>query len=58
MIRILFYSVSFFFWVVDLYVLIPSAIAQIFLPNGELVVFMGIPTKEAKEEIEAHPVFA
>ena len=32
--------------------LIPAVIAQIFNPIAELVIPIGIPTKEAKEEME------
>ena len=40
----------------DLYFLFPAAIAQIFNPVAELVIPIGIPIKEAKAEIEIHPV--
>ena len=46
----------FFFLISDLYFLIPAAIAQIFNPIAELVIPTGIPSKEAKAEIEIHPV--
>ena len=36
--------------------LIPAAIAQSFNPIAELVTPLGIPSKEAKPEIEIHPV--
>ena len=42
----------------DLYFLIPAVITQIFDPTAELVMPTGIPTKEAKAEIEIHPVAA
>ena len=42
----------FFFLVIDLYFLITAAIAQIFNPIAELVISIGIPSKEAKAEIE------
>ena len=42
----------FFFLIIDLYFLIPAAIAQIFNPIAELVISIGIPSKEAKAEIE------
>ena len=45
----------FFFLNIDLYV-IPAAIAEIFNPIAELVILMGIPSKETKEDIEIHPV--
>ena len=47
----------FFFSIIDLYLLIPAVIAQIFNPIAELVFPLGIPSKEAKVEIEIHPVF-
>ena len=47
----------FFFLNIDLYV-IPAAIAEIFNPIAELVILMGIPSKETKEDIEIHPVIA
>ena len=37
----------FFFSIIDLYFLIPTA---------ELIIPIGIPTKEAKAEMEMHPV--
>ena len=46
----------FFFLIIDLYFLIPAAIAQFFNPIAELVIPIGIPIKEAKVEIEIHPV--
>ena len=46
----------FFFLIIDLYFLIPTVIAQIFNPIEELVIPIGIPTKEAKAEMETHPV--
>ena len=45
-----------FFKIIDLYFLIPVIIIQIFNPIAELVVPIGIPTKEAKVEMETHPV--
>ena len=38
----------FFFLIIDLYFLIPAAIAQIFNPIAELVIPIGIPSKETK----------
>ena len=35
--------------------LIPVVITEIFNPNVELAIPIGIPTKEAKAEMEAHP---
>ena len=46
----------FFFLIIDLYLLIPSVFAQIFNHTAELVIPIGIPSKEAKAEIEIHPV--
>ena len=45
-----------FFLIIDLYVLIPAAIAQIFNRIAELINLIGIPSKEVKAEIEIHPV--
>ena len=46
----------FLFLIIDLYFLIPAAIAQFFNPSAKFVVPIGITSKEAKEEIEIHPV--
>ena len=46
----------FFFLIIDFYFLITAAIAQSFDPNAELVISLGILTKEAKAETETHPV--
>ena len=46
----------FLFLIIDFYFLIPTVIAQIFNPIAELVILIGIPIKEAKAEIEIHPV--
>ena len=46
----------FFFIIIDLYFLIPAITAQIFNPIAELIIPVGIPTKEAKAEMETHPV--
>ena len=52
-------SCSFFFFLInDLYVLIPAIIVQIFNPISEIVIPIGIPSKESKEEIKTHPVIA
>ena len=48
-----FYS---FFLIIDLYFLIHAVIAQIINPIAEHVISLGIPTKEAKAEIETHLV--
>ena len=54
-----FWSCSFFFFlIIDLYFLIPAAIAQIFNPIAELANPIGIPSREANIEIEIHPVIA
>ena len=45
-----------FFLTIDLYFLIPAVITQIFNPIAELVIPIGILTKEAKAEIETHAV--
>ena len=45
-----------FFLIINFYFLIPAAIAQIFNPIAELVIPIGIPSKEAKAEIEIHSV--
>ena len=46
----------FFFLIIHLHFLIPAAIAQILNPIAELVVPVGISKKEAKAEVEIHPV--
>ena len=46
----------FFFLIIDLYFLIPAVIAQIFNPIAEIVIPIGIATKEAKAEMKTHPV--
>ena len=51
----LFYH-DFFFLIIDLHILIPVVIAQIFNPIAEPVIPIGIPSKEAKAETEIHPV--
>ena len=45
-----------FFLIIDLNLLIPAAIAQIFNPIAELLIPIGIPNKEAKAEIKIHPI--
>ena len=52
MLKILFYHVS------SLNFLIPAAIAQIFNLIAELGITIKTPSKEAKAEIEIHPVMA
>ena len=46
----------FFFLVIDLYFFIPAVVTQIFNPIAELVIPIGIPTKEAKIEMKTHAV--
>ena len=48
----------FFFLIIELYLLFPAVIAQIFNPIAELVVPMIIPRKEAKAEKEIDLVTA
>ena len=45
-----------FFLIINLNLLIPAAIAQIFNPIAELLIPIGIPNKEAKAEIKIHPI--
>ena len=47
----------FFFYIIDLYFLILAVIAQIFTPIVELVIPIGIPTKEEKKVMKTHTVF-
>ena len=42
-----------FFLAIDLYFIIPEVIPQSFNPTTELVILMGLPTKEANAEFEA-----
>ena len=52
LVTILFYHISsFFFLIIDSYLLTPAVIAQIFNPIIELLLSIGIPSKEAKAEI-------
>ena len=46
----------FFFLIIDLCCLIAAVIVQVFNPIAELVIRIGIPTKEVKAETEKHPV--
>ena len=46
----------FFFLIMELYFLIPVAITQVFNPITELVIPIGMPSKEAKAEIEMQQV--
>ena len=45
-----------FFLIIDLYFLIPAVVTQIFNSIAELVTPIGIPTKEAKAEMEIRSV--
>ena len=45
-----------FFLIIDLYFLTPVVITQILNPIVELAIRIGIPTKEAKAEMETHLV--
>ena len=53
----IFFSFSLFL-IIDLYCLITAVIAQIFNPIAKLVTPTAIPSKEAKGEIDIHPVTA
>ena len=46
----------FVFLIIDLYFLIPAAVAQIFNPIAEFAIPIRIPSKEAKAEIDMHAV--
>ena len=46
----------FFFLIMNLYFVIPAVIGKTFNPIAELVIPIEIPNKEAKEDMEAHPV--
>ena len=47
-----------FFLIINIYFLIAAVITQIFTPIAELVIPIGIPTKEAKAKMKTHPVIA
>ena len=47
-----------FFLTIDSYFLLPTVIAQIFNLIPGIVIPIGIPIKETKEEMERHPVSA
>ena len=55
---IIFFQHVFLFLITDSYFLIPPVIGQVFIFTADLVIFIGMPTKEAKEDIEAHPLTA
>ena len=40
-----------FFLIIDVYFFVPAAVEQIFDPVAELLIPIGIPSKEAKAEI-------
>ena len=46
----------FLFLIIDLYFLILAVVTQIFNPTAEFTIPVGIPTIEAKAEIETYPV--
>ena len=54
----IYHAFFFFFLIIDLYFLIPAVVTQIFNPIAELVIPIGIPTKEVKTEMETHAVTA
>ena len=45
-----------FFLIIDLYFLITGVIMQIFNHKDELIIWIGIPTKEETAEMETHPL--
>ena len=49
-------SLFLFFVIIGLYFLIPATFVQIFNPVAKRVIPIGIPSKEAKTEIQIHPV--
>ena len=42
----------FFFWIPDLYFMIPAVIAQIFIVAAEPVILIAMQSKEAEREIK------
>ena len=48
--------IFFVFLIIDLYFLIPAAVAQIFNPIAEFAIPIRIPSKEAKAEVDIHAV--
>ena len=52
------HSFLFLILIIYLYVLIPATVARLLNPIAELVVPVGIPSKETKAEIETHSVIA
>ena len=49
-------SCFFFFFIIINFLLIAAVIVQTFNPIAEVVIPIGIPTKEAKSGMETHPV--
>ena len=47
-----------FFLILDLWFLISAVIKEIFISVAELAIPIGIPTKEAKADMETHPAIA
>ena len=47
---------SLFFLIIDLYFFLPIAIAPTFNAIKELVISIGITSKEVKAEVEIHPI--
>ena len=45
-----------FFLIIDLHFLIPSMIAEIFIPTAEFVIPIGTQTNEANEKIKTQPL--
>ena len=50
--------IFFFFLIIYINVLFPAVVAKIFNSTAELVIPIRMSTKEAKKEIETHPVTA
>ena len=48
--------ILFLFLIINLYFLIPAFTTQFFNPIAELVIHIGITTKEGKAEMETYPV--
>ena len=46
----------FFYFMIDLYFLIPAVIAQFLIPTADLLIPTGTPTNEENAEIEIQPV--
>ena len=54
--RIFYFFFHIFFFIIDSYFLIPSVIAQIFIPAAEPVMSTGTQTNEESAEIQTQPV--